>query len=654
MRDSSPVVENFPTNRRPDGQQQPTIPTALPTPSLTPTPPSRSNSGEDRQSGDNVRLNKGEQTVQGQSHPVSESNVRQRLQSLQGGGQTERYFADNINTPPSPISAPTTPVTASSASSTHGNTYSTNYSIARRIHVSAPIMPGPVKDHCYTKDISLVMDECIMGHGRDGVMRRTGNWHHRVGCMMCGGYGDEHGYTIEAGPISTGKHWLWLCSWCALRVCGDCRCRLREEEQILKQNQGYGESSAVFKIDLKELRSKILQGKGEKLCHEQLQRESAVKEEVRKAGADHTPEIRRESAFRGEVDPSKAASLPLAHSKVSLRESQTAAPIPPHQDVTVSKPPIANGAPRTNSLPTSREDSAESIATADSTLDAEVQPKRTDKMPNVALKAQDRKTEYPPRVSSRSPPVNATVELSLSPKEHTIASPAQKLPRKETKPQVPNTIHGRSATDAFSPILQASPSDSSKTITVGAISTFTPPPRSDSLSPKPLEVATLSESAIPAESIPALLAIYRPTSPRTPVATVKSPLPSIASLAPLSKPALNASSSKVPLVPAKSLSPPPPQPTALLVPHNSDMLKRGPVAPNVHNAYASMEKFVLPPLSFESELANEIDSIFNTPKYATPKPQATHVELGQAAQAKKVVEVQKGKKWYKGLFGGRK
>jgi len=95
-----------------------------------------------------------------------------------------------------------------------------------------------------------------MGHGmtdRDPIMKRTANWQHQVGCMLCGGTGGE---SHEAEPFTVGHHWLWLCSWCALRVCTECRSRLGEEEQRIKEND-----NTACRINLRALRSEIIEEK---------------------------------------------------------------------------------------------------------------------------------------------------------------------------------------------------------------------------------------------------------------------------------------------------------------------------------------------------------------------------------------------------------
>jgi len=722
--DNSSAADIVNPSRKPDSQQprqHSTIPTALPTPSLTPTPPSRSNSNEDRQNSDAESVHDEGSEIPNRSGPPSEANSVQTYKPWQENGQSHGYFRPppyqrvdphyGAVSPPSPISAPATPVTASSASSTYGNS---NHVIAQQIQVSAPIMPGPGKENCYTKDINLVMEQCMMGHGktgRDSVMRRTANWQHRVGCMLCSGYGGPGGEKVESGPTMAGKHWLWLCNWCALRVCADCRCTLAEEEDHLREKGG---SAGTLKVNLKDLRTRIIEekkqeqernnaeaveeslseDKSEKLVGEKID----TQQETLSAKVELLP-VNIE-AQKTQSDPPKKVGVlwdNTTPTTINQRRTQSPAPFAVQHDKLSAKPVNATMQPLL-AVSTSSEESVNSFATASS----HVGSKGDQKLIGPAVEVHNK--GYPPRVSSRGLATETKIEPSVPNKVPVSSSPQTTTESKQvgvpiTPKPLPVQVSTKTAINSStkttiivsSPVissprsgspspkplparvtapstaLQAVVADAPKTDITVASATFAQPPRGDSslravVSPEMLAIitgipvtqqpkaATMGSkptSAVPAKpqsSAQDLAAAFAP-----PPVPQKSPPPS--RHATISPPPPRSSSSMLisPIAQVKSLISA--SSSTLQVQNNTG--KQKPVTSTSPSPAPTTEKFFLPPLSFESEISNEIDDIFGTREYTAPKAQAAHAE--EAYKHETVGSSPKGgRKWYKGLFGGRK
>ncbi|KAF8469501.1 hypothetical protein BDZ91DRAFT_54498 [Kalaharituber pfeilii] len=683
-------------------QSQPTIPTALPTPSLTPTPPSRSNSNEGRQNSDNESVTERSQKYQDQKMTVPDSTVRQfnpvwsKPSQPQGYLQSHHYQpsrpAHGTDAPPSPISAPATPVTVSSASSMHGNPI--NRPIARQIKLSAPIMPGPLQESSFTRDISLVMEECMMGHGSTSVMKRTGNWQHRVGCMLCGGFGNESGETSPDGQAAAGKLWLWMCSWCALRVCGGCRYRLGEEEEKIRTRRGRGNSLTV-KVDLQALRSKILEKArmvekpDTKFPYEsgisnimenvldvqasEIQTVAAVapkrtdvtsrvdleKKEAQQYIRKETVTMLSKKEIERTGESAVETSAESVNDKANIPHSRTLS-----SAITAPVPVTSVGNNQTSSVvPTDK--SIDPFATAESTSQTEIfgrgvdvsrvmppravkHPSRTPSMtqsqkfeteaaqgrleaststliaapkstglPTGAESSQDSKSTIVPSASKTSPTTIATISTTTVP-PHVVASPNS--PASVARKSVPS----ESVTEA-SETLQALISGLPIVYTTNAPGTsLSPPPRIDSL-PQPKQQQEKQVSSNSSQLLSKATSTPAPPPPMTP------------------------SSPVVPLVLATSL-PSPATPTVhppASPPQHT--VKRKPVAPNMQGAYTESDKFAFPPLSFDSELAYEVDNLFEN-RSCTAPVQTTLVEEQPMIPDGKAAKVKKAKKWYRGLF----
>lgn len=690
----------FPIGAKPD-QELPIIPTALPTPSLTPTPPSRSNSNERQKDQENmpeaVKVPNRDPTVDSRQYQHWPDN------GLPQGLQNTSQRSHDSNAPPSPVSVPTTPVTVSSASSVHGN--SVNNIIAQRIHVAAPIMPGPVKENCYTKDISLVMEECMMGHGKagkDSVMKRTGNWQHQVGCMLCGCPGGE---SHEAEPLAVGNHWLWLCSWCALRICTECRMRLSEEEENLKDTECH---AGTVKVNLRALRSKIIKEKRQDIPQKPYNH-NAPPSPIGKLRLDRVASPDREHMEALEPKTPLAEDkldMPKGDENIKTLDAKVAGESSPVASVKEDnvQMPTAFITPHSMSpvqtvldinrptLPahTHSEESVNSFATADSRVDAE----KWDLSVKAETKIQkpSERTQYPPRISSRKPVTGSGFEVTIPKSEQleekefqNIDTTPMSLPiGRATKNSIvvspPVTITPSSPystpqqtlpdnTTAASATLQAVIGGSPNSGTQAPSSaTFVPPPRNDSslrslVSPEMLALitgtpiveykptapkpSTPSSAPPPASSMATLFSplLSNPAIPPQRILT-KSP-PPIIPLSP-SPPPKSKSPSLVqarPLISTPSLSPsPPPQ---------KPSPKRYNETRSSSNTPPAVDNFVLPPLSFESQIAQEIDNVFGARVDHAPKPQATHTEEAYT-QAISVESPPRGKRWYKGLFSGRK
>ncbi|KAF8416846.1 hypothetical protein EV426DRAFT_396285 [Tirmania nivea] len=643
--DNSSAEDSVNPSKKPDLQQpqQSTIPTALPTPSLTPTPPSRSNSNEDRQNSDAESMHDEASEIPNRSGPPSEANSERTYKPWQENGQNHGYFRrpppyQRIDphhhgvSPPSPISAPTTPITASSASSTYGNS---NHVIAQQIQVSVPIMPGPVKEICYTKDINLVMEECMMGHGRTGrgsVMRRTANWQHQVGCMMCGGYGGPGREGGESGPTLAGKHWLWLCNWCALRVCADCRCTLAKEEDHLREKGG---NVGTLKVDLRALREKILEekrqeqgrnraeavkerlsgDKSEKLVEEKINNQQVGKETLR-AKVELLPVGIK--AQKTQNDLPKKVDVPRDNTtSKTINQSRTHSPASfAVQHDRFSARPVNTITQHSLVLSTSSEESSNFFVAAGSGVELN----GSQKVIGPAVKVYNKKTGYPPRVSSRDLATETKIEPNVSNKEPILSSPQTAAEPKQAGVTVaPMPLPVQTSTKITGIPVTQQP----QAATVG----YTPTP------------AVPAKPKSPARDLGSV--IVPPTVPP------KSPSPSrhatISSLPPQSSSSMPPS----PIAQVKSLIP-----TSSTLQAQSNTVKQKPLTPDSPSP-APAEKFFLPPLSFESEVGNKIDNIVGTREYTAPKAQATHAE--EAYKHEMVGSSRKGgRRWYKGLFGGRK
>lgn len=716
--DNSSATDSVNLTRKPDPQQsqQPMIPTALPTPSLTPTPPSRSNSSEERQNSDVENVHVEGLEISNRSRPPSEVNLVQTYKPWQESGQNHGYFRrpppyqridpQHNTSPPSPISAPETPVTASSASSTHGNS---NHVIAQQIQLSTPIMPGPVKEICYTKDINLVMEECMMGHGktgRDSVMRRTANWQHRVGCMMCGDYGGPGGEKVESGPTMAGKHWLWLCSWCALRVCADCRCRLAEEEDHLREKGG---SVGTLKVNLKALREKIIEEKNQeqeqrstgavegslfeetpkKLVNERMDTQQVSKEALR--AEVELPPVKIEGQKTQNVLSKKADVLwyNTAPTTISQRRAQSPSPFAVQHN-RPSAMSINTTVLPSLAVSTSSEESVNSFATAGSHVESSGSQKEIG-----AVEVHKEKMDYPPRVSSRNlasvpnkEPVLPSLQTAAELKEEETPDTPKPLPvptstRTGTNgstnttiivssiisppksPESPSQKPLRGSATVTSTAPQTAATDAHNMGTMASSDTFAQAIMGDSslravVSPEMLALITgipvaqqrkaATAASEPTPAVPAkshslardLTVAFAPP----PVSTKSPPPPRQATVSPPPQ-----SSSSVLLSPIVQAKPPlPTMPPTLQARNNT--VKRKPVPPSPSSA-STVEKFLLPPLSFESEISNEIDTIFGTRQYTAPKTQATHAEEVYKQEAVES-SPKGGRRWYRGLFGGRK
>ena len=742
--DNSSAADSVNPDGKSDSQQpeQPTVPAALPTPSLTPTPTSRSSSNVDQQNSDAESVHDEGLEIPNGSRPSSEANSVQTYKPWQENGQGNGYIRrpppyqridphhHNVS-PPSPISAPATPVTASSASSTHGNL---NHVTAQQIQVSAPIMPGPVKEICYTKDINLVMEECMMGHGktgRDSVMRRTANWQHQVGCMMCSGYGGPGGEKAESGAAMAGKHWLWLCSWCALRVCADCRCTLAEEEDHLREKGG---SVGTLKVNLKALRVKIIEGKkqeqernsaeaAESLSEdnsEKLERNST--EAVEGPLSEGKPEMLvgekldaqqgSKESLRTKVEPpsvkieaQETRSDPLK--KVAILQDNTA-PMTVNQSRTKSPAPFAVQHDRLSTravnasmqssltVSASSKESVNSFATAGS----HVESNSNENVIGPAVEVHKKKTVYPPRVSSRNPATETKAEPNVPNKGPALSSPETVAESKQAGvPVTPKPLSVQTSTKAATsssanttvivsaPVIsppksphspsrpfsasattpsiapQAAVADASKTDTTAAVTTFAQAPKADSslravVSPEMLALIT----GIPVTQQPKAATVDSKPTPALPAKPHSSTRDLTAAFAPPPAPAKPSPPSR-----HATASPPPPQSSSStllspiaqvksLISATSSTLhqnKRNPVTPASPSSAPTVEKFSLPPLSFESEISNEIDNIFGTREYTAPKAQTTHAE--ETYKHKAVEPSPKGgRRWYRSLFGGKK
>ncbi|KAF8437763.1 hypothetical protein BGX38DRAFT_924604 [Terfezia claveryi] len=728
--DNLSTSDNANPGRKPDSQQpqeQPTIPTALPTPSLTPTPQSRSNSKEDHESSDAESMHDEELEIANKSSTLSEVNSGQTYKPWQGNGQNHGYFRrpppyQRVDphhsgvSPPSPISTPATPVTASSASSTHGNS---NHVIAQHIQVSAPIMPGPVKEICYTKDINLVMEQCMMGHGktgRDSVMRRTANWQHRVGCMMCCGYGGPSGEKVESGPTVAGKHWLWLCNWCALRVCADCRCTLAEEEDHLREKGG---SVGTLKVDLKALRAKILEEKSQ-----EQERNSAEAPKEFLSG-DKSEKLGGEMGTQQDIKETLRAKFDLPPAKIEAQKTQS----DPPNKVDVFRdnitPTILNQRRKQSPAPFSVQHdrlsvrpvnstmqpplvvstSSEEIVNSFATASSHVGSNGGQKVIGTAVEVHNKKPEYPLRVSSRNLVIETKIEPSVLPKNEPVLSPPQTkaepkqvgvlvtpkpLPLQSStktavnsstnttiivsaplisspRPESPSRKPPPTSATAPSTVVQAVVADTPKTDITAASATIAQPHRGDSslraaVSPEILALitgipvtqqpkvatagskSTLSVPTAPQSSARDLKAVFAP-----PLITPTSPPPSRHAT---KSPPPPQSSSSVPLSPIVQVKSLISTASSTLQAQNNTGKQRS-VTRASPSSSPTTEKPYLPPLSFESELSNEIDHIFGARKYTAPKAQATHAE--EAHKHETVGSPPKGgRKWFKGLFGGRK
>ncbi|KAI5799133.1 hypothetical protein DFH27DRAFT_85529 [Peziza echinospora] len=316
-----------------DAQLQQMRPAALPTPALTPTPPSRSNSNEEQQTSDNDSDDHAKQTHErpydGYYHPQhhSQHHHQHHSQHHHQHPQAMQIQQPRNTAPPSPVSAPRTPPGVDSSSSSSKN--SSNYAIAQQIRMSTPIMRGPSGTMSYTKDISLTMEQCMMGHSdiaKDSVMRKTGNWHHSVGCMICGGHGEEGGKPLEDGPASAGKRWLYLCSWCALRVCGECRCKLRDVEEHAQCDGQADGSGAKVRVDLKGFREAVMLEKEKGIQSESDSEMEDQKEAATIEVAPQDTETTQESAVT--VVKEVIKSTPPSPRAPSWKEPEESAPLP--------------------------------------------------------------------------------------------------------------------------------------------------------------------------------------------------------------------------------------------------------------------------------------------------------------------------------------
>lgn len=676
----------FPVGTKPD-QELPIIPTALPTPSLTPTPPSRSNSNE-RQKDDKENIHEETVITQNRDPTVLDSRPYQHWPDNEQSQSLPLHQSipqrpHNSNAPPSPVSVPTTPVTASSASSMHGN--SVNNLIAQRIQVAAPIMPGPVKENCYTKDINLVMEECMMGHGntgKDSVMKRTGNWQHQVGCMLCGCPGGE---SHNTEPPTVGNHWLWLCSWCALRICTECRIRVREEEEVLN-------SVGTFKVNLRALRSKIIEEKTQDIP-QQPQNSYPPPSPVESQVADRenmetleskAPSVRDKIDTQNEDEDIKTLDAKVADGSspvASVKEDSTQisresitqhdmSPVRTVQDIVRPTLPAS----------THSEESVNSFATADSRVGAE----KLDLAVKAETKKNSERTLHPPRSSSMKPVMNTGVEVIIPKSVRVEEKEVQDIdttpmslptgyatrtsivvsPPVTVSPSSPYSIPRNSfpdSTTTASATLQAVIGDSPNSSTkVPSPATFVPPPRNDSslrslVSPEMLALITgtpiveqhkplASKSPAPNSTLSSALAMVTKPSPALPPQHIptKSPPPIMTS--PPSPPPKSPSRVQIkPFVSTTSLSTSPP--TQKLTTKRFRAARSSPSPP------PTADNFLLPPLSFESDTAH--DSFFGVRADSAPKAQATHTEEAYT-QAISVGSSPKGKRWYKGLFGGRK
>ncbi|KAL7274200.1 hypothetical protein RUND412_002915 [Rhizina undulata] len=90
---------------------------------------------------------------------------------------------------------------------------------------NVPLMKAPEADDCNWKDFTVVQTKCLMGHRN---MKRIGNWHHKVVCMVCRTMGSSHTTGSNVGAEDEGERWRWLCSWCAVRICSACKQELHE------------------------------------------------------------------------------------------------------------------------------------------------------------------------------------------------------------------------------------------------------------------------------------------------------------------------------------------------------------------------------------------------------------------------------------------
>lgn len=188
-----------------------------------------------------------------------------------------------------------------------------------------------------------------MGHDSN-VLRKTGNLHHRVGCMLCGDLADQQTDDEEDGSECCANNkeggWLWMCSWCALRICGECKFMLREEEKAISTPTSGEEPVPTGKkgVDLKALRSKVLEERA--LPKEQRKKrpsESALEKATGVEEHTQTPDVTQDSDGGHDITRRKALPLPEEedveshHSVVYITASTTPIPHEPRLNQEGSK-----------------------------------------------------------------------------------------------------------------------------------------------------------------------------------------------------------------------------------------------------------------------------------------------------------------------------
>ncbi|RPB26676.1 hypothetical protein L211DRAFT_835014 [Terfezia boudieri ATCC MYA-4762] len=340
----------------------------------------------------------------------------------------------------------------------------------------------------------------------------------------------------------------------------------------------------------------------------------------------------------------------------------------------------------------SGEESVNSFAAASS----DVRLNGGQKVIGPAVEVHNKKPEYPLRVSSRNLTIETKIEPSVLPKNVPVLLPPQTkaepmqvgvpvtpkpLPLQSStnttiivsaplisspKPESPSRNPPPTSATAPSTVVQAVVADAPKTDITAASATFAQPPRGDSplraaVSPEMLALitgspvtqqpkaatvgskSTLPMPAKPQSSARGLRAFFAPPPipPKSPPPfrdATKSPPPQSSSSMLLS-----------PTVQVKSLI----STTSSMLQAQNNTGKQKSVTRASPSSSPTTEMHYLPPLSFGSELSNEIDHIFGTREYTAPKAQATHAE--EARKQETVGSPPKGgRKWFKGLFGGRK